>query len=359
MSIPASPPSGRKATILQLAELVGGEVLGDGRVEVTGIASLEAAREGELTFLVEMKNLSRLENSKASAAIIPSSLASFSRPAIRTSNPYLAYARVQSFFVRRPYEATGIDARAVVGAGVKMGREVSLHPLVTVEEGAEIGNRVTLYPGVYLGKGVQVGDDCILHPNVVVLDGCRIGKRVIIHAGSVIGSDGFGFAQDGARSIRIPQVGIVQIDDDVEIGANCTIDRAALDKTWIKRGVKTDNLVHVGHNVVIGEDTLLIAQVGISGSTTVGNRVVLAGQVGVVPHVSIGDGAVVGPQSGIPQDVRPGAVMMGTPAIPHREWLRAQALYTKLPEMKRTLTALEKRIRALEEGAQNEKIKGK
>ncbi len=350
MSLPDSAATAKRATLDELAALVGGEILGDGRLEVTGITSLESAREGELTFLVDLKNLPRLENSKASAAVVPFAVTSFSRPTIRTSNPYLAYARIQRFFMERPYEAAGISGRAVIGAGVKTGRDVSIHPFVTVAEDAEIGDRVTLHPGVYVGRGVHVGEDSVLYPNVVVLDRCRIGKRVTIHAGTIIGSDGFGFARDGARSVRIPQVGIVQIDDDVEIGANCTVDRAALDKTWIKRGVKTDNLVHIGHNVIIGEDTLLIAQVGIAGSTVVGDRVVLTGQVGVVPHVSIGDGAIVGPQSGIAQDVSPGAVVMGSPAIPRREWLRAQALYPKLPEMKRALTALEKRIRVLEEG---------
>jgi UDP-3-O-[3-hydroxymyristoyl] glucosamine N-acyltransferase len=181
------------------------------------------------------------------------------------------------------------------------------------------------------------------------MDRCLIGKRVLIHPGTVIGSDGFGFARDGAHYIKIPQMGIVQVDDDVEIGANCAIDRAAMGKTWIKRGVKTDNLIQIGHNVTIGEDTVIVAQVGIAGSTEVGNRVALGGQVGVIGHIKIGDGAMVGAQSGVGQDVAPGQVISGSPAFSHREWLRTQAVMPKLPEMKRALAALERKVEALEE----------
>ncbi len=339
----------RKATLAELAALVGGEVQGDDQLEVTGISSLEEATENEITFLVELKHLRRLEKTKAAAAIVPSTLPSFPRPVIRTPNPYLAYAKVQALFAQQPSIAKGIDSRAVIGAGAKIGKEVSISPFATIGDRAQIEDRVTLYPGVYIGEEARVGEGSILYPNVVVLDRCSIGRRAIIHPGTIIGSDGFGFARDGARSVKIPQVGIVQIDDDVEIGANCTIDRASMGKTWIKRGVKTDNLVHIGHNVVIGEDTILVAQVGIAGSTVVGNRVVLGGQVGVVPHITIGDGVMVGSQSGVAQDVNPGQVVSGSPAFAHREWLRAQALYSKLPEMKRTLTALGKRVQTLEE----------
>ena len=338
-----------KATLGKLAQLVGGEVEGDPALEITGISSLEEANEGEITFLAEMKFLPRLEKSRASAAIVPQTLANVSKPVIRTANPYLAYARVQTFFTERPYSPRGIDPRACLGQGVKIGRDVSIHPFVYVGERSCLGDRVVLHPGVFLGESVEVGEGSILYPNVVIMDRCRVGKRVIIHGGTVIGSDGFGFAREGHRYVKIPQVGIVQIDDDVEIGANCAIDRAAMGKTWIKRGVKTDNLVQIGHNVIIGEDAIIVAQVGVAGSTEVGNRVALGGQAGVIGHIRIGDGAMVGAQAGVAQDVDPGQIVSGSPAFPHKEWLRAQAAFPKLPEMKRLLTFLEKKVAALEE----------
>jgi UDP-3-O-[3-hydroxymyristoyl] glucosamine N-acyltransferase len=218
-----------------------------------------------------------------------------------------------------------------------------------VGEGCEIGDRAVLYPGVYLGESVQVGEESVLYPNVVIMDRCVVGKRVILHPGAVIGSDGFGFARDGAKFVKIPQVGIVVIEDDVEIGANCAVDRAAMGKTWIKRGVKTDNLIQIGHNVTVGEDTIIVAQVGIAGSTEIGNRVALGGQVGVVGHIKVGDGAMIGAQAGVGQDVAPGQILSGSPAFPHREWLRAQAAFQKLPEMKKALGELEKRMKQIED----------
>ena len=341
----------KRITLQELAGLVGGKVEGDGAIEVTGIASLENAGEGEITFVAERKHASRLEKTRASAVILPPSLPSVPIPAIRTPNPYLAYAKAQSFFQERPYVPRGVDPRAFVGSRVKIGHDVSIYPFVYVGEGSEIGHRVVLHPGVYLGDSVRVGEGSVLYPNVAVMDRCIVGSRVVIHAGTVIGSDGFGFARDGASYVRIPQVGIVVIEDDVEIGANCCVDRAAMGKTWIKHGVKTDNLVQVGHNVTIGEDTILVAQVGIAGSTEIGNRVALGGQVGVVGHIKIGDGAMIGAQSGVAQDVAPGQILSGSPVFPHREWLKAQAVLPKLPEMKRSLGELEKRVKELEEAA--------
>ena len=339
----------KKATLDELAALVGGKVEGDGSLQVRGIASLEEAGEGEITFLAELKHRRRLEKSQASAVIVPLDLPSFPRPLIRTPNPYLAYARVQAFFQPQPYPPRGIDPRAFIGQGAKIGRDVSIFPFAFVGDGCEVGDRAILYPGVYLGESVRVGEESVLYPNVVVMDRCLVGKRVILHAGTVIGSDGFGFARDGARYVKIPQVGTVVIEDDVEIGANSAVDRAAMGKTRIKRGVKTDNLVQIGHNVTVGEDTIIVAQVGISGSTEIGNRVALGGQVGVVGHIKIGDGAMIGAQAGVGQDVAPGQILSGSPAFPHREWLRAQAAFRKLPEMKRALDELEKRMKQMEE----------
>jgi len=338
-----------RATLEELAALVGGKVEGDGSLPIRGIASLEEAGEGEITFLAEIKHSRRLEKTRASAAIVPTNLPSFPKPLIRTPNPYLAYAKVQAFFQQEPQAPRGVDSRAFIGGGVKIGRDVSIYPFVHVGEGCEIGDRAVLYPGVYLGESVQVGERSVLYPNVVVMDRCVVGKRVILHPGTVIGSDGFGFARDGAKFVKIPQVGIVVIEDDVEIGANCAVDRASMGKTWIKRGVKTDNLIQIGHNVTVGEDTVIVAQVGIAGSTEIGNRVALGGQVGVVGHIKIGDGAMIGAQAGVGQDVAPGQILSGSPAFPHREWLRAQAAFQKLPEMKKTLGELGKRMKQIEE----------
>jgi UDP-3-O-[3-hydroxymyristoyl] glucosamine N-acyltransferase len=339
----------KKATLDELAALVGGKVEGDGAVQVQGIASLEEAGEGEISFLAELRQRPRLEKTRASALIVPANLPPFPRPLIRTSNPYLAYARVQAFFQPPPAPPRGIDPQASIGRGTKIGRDVSIYPFAFVGDGCEVEDRVVLHPGVYLGQSVRVGEDSVLYPNVAVMDRCSVGKRVILHAGTVVGSDGFGFARDGARYVKIPQVGTVVIEDDVEIGANCTVDRSAMGKTWIKRGVKTDNLVHIGHSVTVGEDTVLVAQVGISGSTEIGNRVALGGQVGVVGHIKVGDGAMIGAQAGVGQDVAPGQILSGSPAFPHREWLRAQASFQKLPEMKRRLAEVEKKIKEIEE----------
>lgn len=338
-----------RSTLKELAALFGGKVEGDPALEVTGLASLEEAGGEEITFLSEPKYFPRLEKTRAAAAIVPLSFPAFPKPLIRTANPYLAYAKVQAFFTTKPCLPHGVDPRAGIGRDVKIGKDVSIFPFVYVGDGCQIGDRVVLYPGVYLGEFSQVGEDSLLYPNVVVMDRCLLGRRVIVHPGAVIGSDGFGFARDGSRYVKIPQVGIVQVDDDVEIGANCAIDRAAMGKTWIKNGVKTDNLIQIGHNVTIGEDTVLVAQVGIAGSAVVGNRVALGGQVGVAGHITIGDGAMIGAQGGVVQNVEPGRVLSGSPAFPHRKWLRAQAIFPKLPEMKRTLASLEKRMKALEE----------
>ncbi len=355
MNLSSFSETRKKATLGELAALVDGSLEGDPRIEIYGVASLEEAQEGEISFLAEMKNISRLEKTQASAVIAPYQLPSFSKPVIRTPNPYLSFVKVQAFFSYKPYSPMGIDPRACVCQGAEIGKEVSIYPYVYVGEESKIGDRVVLYPGVYIGPKVQVGEDSVLYPNVAVMERCLIGRRVIIHAGTIIGSDGFGFVQEGNRHIKIPQVGIVQVDDDVEIGANCTIDRATMGKTWIKRGVKTDNLVHVAHNVVVGEDTLLVAQVGIAGSTKIGNRVALGGQVGVVGHINIGDDVKVGAQSGVAQDVPAGQIVSGTPAIPHRDWLRAQAIFSKLPEMKRLISILEKRITDLEKTIKEKK----
>ena len=234
-----------------------------------------------------------------------------------------------------------------MGQDLKIGENVEIGPCAVIGDRVSLGNRVRIGPGVVLGDEVEVGDDVLLHPNVTILARCRIGSRVIIHSGTVVGSDGFGFAPDGKCYHKQPHTGIVRIGDDVEIGANNTIDRATFGETRIGRGVKTDNLVQIAHNVQIGANTVVVSQVGISGSVTIGENVILAGQAGVAGHLTIGDGAVVGPRAGIAKDVPPGQVVMGAPEMPQKRWLRVQRIIPMLPELKKRLDDIEKRLKLL------------
>ncbi len=332
----------------ELAQLVDGEVIGDPGVKIGGVAPIEDARKGEITFIAHPRYLARLNQTEASAIIVSPNVREADKPLLRVANPYLAFAKILGIYAHRPYEPRGVDQRAWVSPTAKLGERVSIYPFVYVGDHAEIGKRVVLFPGVFVGDDTVIGDDTLIYPNVSIYEGSRIGKRVILHSGVVIGSDGFGFAKDGKRSVKIPQVGIVEIGDDVEIGANTTVDRAAMGKTVIKRGVKIDNLVQVAHSVTIGEDSIIIAQVGIAGSTKIGANVIMAGQAGVIDHIEIGDNVMVGPQSGVLQDIPPNQVVTGTPPFPHKEWLRAVMTFPKLSEMRRKIRQLEATLKDLE-----------
>lgn len=341
-----------KKRLNELAQLVDGEVSGDGDITITGVASLEEAGEGDITFIANPKYIPMLATTKASAIIASPDITDSlrGRNCLIIENPYLAFAKVLNIFMGTDFKSvpTGIHPKAEVHPTTTIGSSPSIYPYVYIEDGAKIGDRVTLLPGVYIGRDVSIGDDCLIYSNVSIREGCRIGNRVIIHCNTVIGSDGFGFAKEGAKLYKIPQTGIVVIEDDVEIGACVTIDRATLGETVIRRGTKIDNLVQIAHNVEIGEDSTIVAQVGISGSTKIGNRVTLAGQVGVVGHIEIGEDVTVGGQSGVTQDLPPKQAFSGMPAIPHRDWLRAQGVFAKLPEMRKILLDLEKRVKELE-----------
>jgi UDP-3-O-[3-hydroxymyristoyl] glucosamine N-acyltransferase len=319
-------------------------------VGITGISGIREAREGQITFLGNPKYNKELEKTQASAVIVGPQFPKTDLPLIIVSNPYLAYARVAQYFAPRPLHPAGISPLAIIGEDCRLGDGVSIYPFVYVGRQVEIEDEVVLHPGVFIGDSVKIGKGSLIYPNVSILAGTIIGQRVIIHSGTVIGSDGYGFAQDGIRHVKIPQTGIVQIDDDCEIGANNTIDRATMGKTWIKTGVKIDNLVHVAHNVVVGEHSLLIAQVGISGSTSLGKSVILAGQVGVAGHLSIGDGVIVGPQSGVGHSIPGGQIVSGTPPIPQKTYLKSRLIFERLPEMVKQIRALEERVRLLEAG---------
>ena len=338
-----------KKTLKELAEWVDGTVIGEGEVEISGVASIEEAEPGEITFIANPKYLSRLSDTRASAVIVSKDIRQAGKPLLSSGNPYLAFARILSLYSQKPYQARGIDSGAFVSSTAKLGKEISVFPSVYIGDRCSIGDRVTLYPGVCVGEESTIGDDSILHPNVSVYPRTTIGKRVILHAGVVIGSDGFGYAKDGRKNIKVLQVGTVEIEDDVEIGANTTVDRATLGKTLIRRGVKIDNLVQVAHNVVIGEDSIVVAQVGISGSTKLGSHVTVGGQAGFVGHINIGDNVMIGAQSGVMNDIASNQAYTGSPAVPHREFLRIAASYLKLPDMKKALGDIDKRLKKIEQ----------
>jgi UDP-3-O-[3-hydroxymyristoyl] glucosamine N-acyltransferase len=345
-----------RKTVSELAALVGGRVVGDGGAEIFRVSSIEEAERGDITFLAHPRFRSYLTACRASAVIVSGALSVPStveagKAFLQVRDPYLAFAKIlQLYHPSQPYDGR-VSAHASIHPTAEIGSRVSVFPYVYVGKGVTVGTGSVLMPGVFLGDGVALGADCVIHPNVTIREGCRLGDRVILHAGVVIGADGFGYAGDGKERLKIPQIGIVEIEDDVEIGANTTVDRATLGRTVIRRGAKIDNLVQIAHNVVVGEDTVIAAQAGIAGSTRIGNEVVLAGQVGVVNHVEIGDRAKIGPQSGIPRSVPAGAVLSGgVAAAPHAEWRKVMTLLPQLPKLWSAVRQLERRVSRLASG---------
>lgn len=336
-------------TLKELAELIGGTVVGDGDVEIHRVAGIDSAKPGEITFLANPKYLPLLQSTQASAVMVTPGVEAPGVSLLVCSNPYLAFAKVlTALHVTKP-ECRGIMEGAYVDPEAKIADGVTIYPGCVIGKNVSVGSGTTLYPGVLLYDNVTVGEDCLIHAGTVVREGCRIGNRVIVQPKAVIGSDGFGFAPDGSSYFKIPQVGIVVIEDDVEIGANCCLDRAALGETRIGRGTKLDNLVQIAHNVKIGADSIIVAQVGIAGSTQIGKHCTLGGQVGVAGHIKVGDNTMVGAQSGIAGNQPGGEIISGTPAIPHRDWLRASKSFAKLPEMRKEIKKLTKQIEELQE----------
>jgi UDP-3-O-[3-hydroxymyristoyl] glucosamine N-acyltransferase len=340
---------GHSMKLRELARILGAELSGPGDREIIGVAGVQDAGEGYITFLAGKNFLKELEQSRASAVLVSPDTPEMPLPALRVKNPRLAFARAIELFYVKPYSPSGVSDKAVIGNAVTIGENCSVHPFVVLDDRARIGHRVTIYPGSYVGQDSFIDDDSVIYANVSI--GCRItvGKRVVIHSGAVIGSDGFGFVTDGGIHHKIPQVGGVVIEDDVEIGANCSIDRATLGNTLIKKGTKLDNQVHVAHNVTIGEHCLLAGQSGIAGSSTLGDYVVLAGQAGVADHTTVGDRVMAGGKAVITQDVEAGRIIAGFNAMPIRDWLKVQAVLPKLPELKKMLIALEKQLNELKE----------
>jgi len=341
---------GVQFTLLRIAEALGATLEGDPARVIRGVAPLEGAGPEHVSFLVHPRYARAAATSAAGALVVGRDVEGLPQALLRVDSPQTALIALLRMFHPEPSVAAGIHATAVVAGGARVHPTAFVGACAVIEPNARVGARSSVGALCFVGAGAMLGDDVVLHPRVVVMEGVAIGDRVVVHAGAVLGADGFGYAFDGTAHRKIPQVGGLRIEDDVEIGANSTIDRATLGETRIGRGSKIDNLVQVGHNCDVGEDVILVSQVGVSGSCRIGNRAVLAGQVGVADHVTIGAGAVLFAKSGVPNDVPAGEIWAGIPSRPVGEMRRIWAAETLLPELFRKVRALEKRVRELEGG---------
>lgn len=336
-------------TLKEIADIIEGNIVGDQSTVITGVCGIEDALEGDITFLANSKYAPLINTTRASAIITSREIKSAPKPIIQTENPSFAFARIVEMVsasdIRHP---KGIDKTAVVGKEVKLGKGVSLGAYVVIEDGARVGDDSIIYAGSFIGHDTSIGKGALIYPNVSIRERVTIGDRVIIHSGSVIGSDGFGFVQIKGVHHKIPQRGTVVIEDDVEIGANVTIDRARFDKTVIGKGTKIDNLVQIAHNVAIGENSIVVSQAGISGSTHIGKGVTIAGQAGLVGHITVGDKAIIAAQAGVTKSVPADTMVSGYPARDHQEAKRVNACVQMLPGLYETVKALKKKIEDLE-----------
>jgi UDP-3-O-[3-hydroxymyristoyl] glucosamine N-acyltransferase len=335
--------------LAEIAEFLQGELVGNPELQINGLAKIQTAEPGQLTFLANPKYAKYLESTKASAVLIAEDQVTPAIAHIKIKDPYLAFLEILNiYYPANEPDFEGIHPTAIVADSASIGENSKIGPNVYIGKSVVIGENTVIYPNCVLLDNVHIGKDCRLYPCVSVRERCRIGDRVIIHDSTVIGSDGFGFAPEGKKYNKIPQMGIVVIEDDVEIGANSTIDRATLGETIIKKGCKIDNLVQIAHNVIVGENTVIVAQTGVSGSTKIGKHVTLAGQVGVVGHVEIGDDAIVAAQSGISKNVPSGEVWFGSPALPIMRQKKIEASLRQLPDMIKKIKALTNKINELE-----------
>lgn len=338
-------------TLAEIASVINGEVIGDAEVLICGISGLDEANTGDLSFVMSSRYFDQARQSQAAAFIVDRRL-NFqdTRPVLKTENPTQALNQIIHAFWKNPqYILDGIHPTLVKGRGISFGLRVAVGAHCTFGDHVHLGDATTIYPGCFVGSGVKIGKHCVIYPNVTIMDGSIIGDRVCIHAGSVIGSDGFGYQQVEGRHEKIPQIGIVEIEDDVEIGSNVTIDRARFNKTLISKGTKIDNLVQIAHNVQLGENCIIVSQVGISGSTKIGSGTILAGQVGVGGHLTIGKNVLAEGQSGITKSLDDGERVMGFPARPHMEFKRMQANLSQLKVLRATVKDLETRLKTLEQ----------
>ena len=342
----------KQIPIVEIAESVGGEIIGERSINISGVSSLKEANEGYISFLGNKKYTSQVKETSASAVFVDSDFNqadASGKTLIVCENPNMAFAKTVGLFAPPPVEyPPGIHESAVVANSAKIAEGVYVGPCAVIEADAVIGENTVIGAGCFIGQESTIGAGTLLYPNVTIRERCKIGNKVIIHPGTCIGSDGFGFEAGPTGIVKIPQVGIVQVDDDVEIGANCTIDRARFGKTWLKMGVKLDNQVHVAHNVEVGEFSMLIGQSGIAGSTKIGQGVIVAAKAGINGHITLGDGCRIGGTSGVVRDVPPGATVIGTPAEPQREFMARYILPKTVNKLKDQLKALEAKIKELE-----------
>lgn len=329
----------------EIAKRLNCRLEGDGAIEITGVAGIEDAGPGQLTFLANRKYRSALETTRASAILVKNDETDVPIAALRSPDPYLDFARSVELFYQPPRYKSGIHPTAVISEKASIGDRAHIGPYCYIDDDVVIGRNAVLHSFVTIYRGARIGDDFFAHSHTCVREFCQVGDRVLLHNGAVIGSDGFGFAKksDGTWH-KIQQSGVTILEDDVEIQANTAIDRATVGETRIGRGAKIDNLVHVGHASTVGENTLLCAQVGLAGSTHVGKACILTGQVGVAGHLTVGDGAIITPQSGVPNDVPAGGLFSGSPIIEHKMWLKAVAVFSHLPELQRTVRELQARL---------------
>lgn len=339
-----------KKTLRELAEYLNGEVNGDETIVIAGVTGIDEAEAEDLTFAVP-PHLDRAAASRAAAVIIPHTTEAFAKPAIRVDNPRLAFTRLLTLFTPPPQVERGVHPTAVMGQGVVLGADVAVMAQAYIGDGVMIGEGTIVFPQTYVGTESRIGKNCLLHPQVVLREGTVLGDRVIVQSGAVIGGDGFGYVTVDGAHLKVPQVGNVILEDDVEVGSNTAIDRATTGSTIVKRGTKIDNLVHIAHNDVIGEHCFIVAQTGISGSVTVGNHVTLAGQTGTAGHINIGANSVFIGRAGITKDTPANYFGAGTPARPHAEWVREQVALHKLPATLKKIRDLEQRLAKLEQSA--------
>ncbi len=337
-------------TLRQICDVVGGRLVGDPDCVIHSVAGIHEAQQGQITFIANPKYVRLLASARASAVILSPELeVPKGTNAIVHENASLAFVKATSlFFPEAPRSAKGICDKASIGKNVRLGKDVSVDEYAVIADEVTLGDNTRVSPFVYVGRNARIGCDCLVYPNVTIQEGTVIGDRVIIHSGTVIGADGFGYVAVDGRHVKIPQTGTVYIEDDVEIGANVTIDRARFDKTVIGRGTKIDNLVMVAHNVKIGEDSIIIAQAGISGSTEIGRNVILAGQAGLVGHINIGNNVRVGAQAGVTKNVPAGVTVTGTPARPFDQERKAMAATYRIPELLREVKKLREKVKTLE-----------
>ncbi len=343
-------------SIEQVASIIGSTYTGDTSFMIKGVSSFEDAVPSEITFAGDKKFLDRIDESDANVIIVPFDFESKTiskKIFLKVKNPKLSFFKLVSHFFPVKKTDPHVNISAIIGENTKFGDNLSLGPNVVVGNNVTLGNNIQIMAGTFIGDDVRIGDDCLIKPNVTIIEKTKIGSNVIIHSGSVIGSDGYGFAMENDVHQKIVHTGFVQIGNDVEIGAVNTIDRGTLGKTIIGNGVKTDNLVHIAHNVKIGDNSLIVAQVGIAGSTIIGKNVILAGKAGISGHLRIGDGAIVGPYSGVYTSIPENQIVSGIPQLPHKKWKKVVSIISRLPDIRKKIFSFEKRLTHLETNQKN------